>query len=237
MQGKSCSRCVCQAGSGLRLLQQLLPQDRQQCAEGSGYHPPYMLPAQHELCRQAWQRPSEQQLLSFLLWPATELICHLSCLVLQLQQFSNKQQQLELQYRPVVQQLPTLLEQLRPEELSQAAEFAALEGMREPLLQVSGSKSAALSSTAAQSTDPFGIRIAFSPGHPLSLLTWGQYLAIVTRMSKTVEQQLQQLDWQAVAAFNSQRRQLVRIAGTVCADVLSQNEPGFCGLQCVVVTA
>ena len=55
---------------------------------------------------------------------------------LQLQEFSGKQQQLELQYRPVVQQLPSLLEQLRPEELSQAAEFAALEGMREPLLQV-----------------------------------------------------------------------------------------------------
>lgn len=54
----------------------------------------------------------------------------------QLQDFSNKQQQLELQYRPVVAQLPALLEQLRPEELSQAAEFAALEGMREPLLQV-----------------------------------------------------------------------------------------------------
>lgn len=36
----------------------------------------------------------------------------------------------------MVQQLPALLEQLRPEELSQAAEFAALEGMREPLLQV-----------------------------------------------------------------------------------------------------
>jgi hypothetical protein len=53
-----------------------------------------------------------------------------------LQEFSSKQQQLELQYRPVVQQLPSLLEQLRPEELSQAAEFAALEGMREPLLQV-----------------------------------------------------------------------------------------------------
>lgn len=54
----------------------------------------------------------------------------------QLQEFSTKQQQLELQYRPVVQQLPTLLQQLRPEELSQAAEFAAQEGMREPLLQV-----------------------------------------------------------------------------------------------------
>jgi uncharacterized protein YkwD len=140
-----------------------------------------------------------------------------------LQQFSNKQQQLELQYRPVMQQLTTLLEQLRPEELAQAAEFAALEGMREPLLQVSGSKSAALSSTAAQSTDPFGIRIAFRPGHPLSLLTWGQYLAVVTRMSKTVEQQLQQQDWQALAAFNSQRRQLVRTADAVGAVVLVQD--------------
>lgn len=54
----------------------------------------------------------------------------------QLQEFSGKQQQLELQYRPVVQQLPTLLQQLQPEELSQAAEFAALEGLRSPILQV-----------------------------------------------------------------------------------------------------
>lgn len=127
----------------------------------------------------------------------------------QLQDFSNKQQQLELQYRPVVAQLPALLEQLRPEELSQAAEFAALEGMREPLLQASGSTSAAMTSTAAQATDPFGIRIAFRPGHPLSLLTWGQYLATVSRMSRTVEQQLQHHDWTALAAFNSERRQLV----------------------------
>lgn len=76
-------------------------------------------------------------------------------------------------------------------------------------LQVSGSSQAALSSTAAQTTDPFGIRIAFRPGHPLSLLTWGQYLAIVSRMSRTVEQQLQRHDLEALAAFNSDRRQLV----------------------------
>jgi hypothetical protein len=77
------------------------------------------------------------------------------------------------------------------------------------LLQVSGSSQAALSSTAAQMTDPFGIRIAFRPGHPLSLLTWGQYLAIVSRMSRTVEQQLPRHNLEALAAFNSDRRQLV----------------------------
>lgn len=54
----------------------------------------------------------------------------------QLQEYTTKQQQLELEYRPTVQQLPALLQQLRPEELSQAAEFAALEGMRGPILQV-----------------------------------------------------------------------------------------------------
>jgi hypothetical protein len=54
----------------------------------------------------------------------------------QLQDFSAKQQQLELQYRPVVQQLPTLLQRLQPMAMSQAAEFAAVEGMRQPLLQV-----------------------------------------------------------------------------------------------------
>lgn len=76
--------------------------------------------------------------------------------------------------------------------------------------QVSGSSQAALSSTAAQTTDPFGIRIAFRPGHPLSLLTWGQYLAIVSRMSRTVEQGLPQHNLEALAAFNNDRRQLVR---------------------------
>jgi hypothetical protein len=80
-------------------------------------------------------------------------------------------------------------------------------------LQVSGSTPAARSSTAAQATDPFGIRIAFRPGHPLSLLTWGQYLAIVSRMSRTVERQLQHGDLQALAAFNNDRRQLVRGCG------------------------
>lgn len=55
----------------------------------------------------------------------------------QLEQHSTRQQQLELEYRPTVQRLPALLQQLKPEELSQAAEFAALEGMRGPLLQVS----------------------------------------------------------------------------------------------------
>jgi len=35
-----------------------------------------------------------------------------------------------------VLKLPSLLQQLRPEELSQAAEFATSEGMREPVMQV-----------------------------------------------------------------------------------------------------
>lgn len=79
--------------------------------------------------------------------------------------------------------------------------------------QVSGSSPAARSGTAAQATDPFGIRIAFRPGHPLALLTWGQYLAVVSRMSRTVEQQLRQGDLQALSAFNNERRQLVRLRG------------------------
>lgn len=299
----------------------------------------------------------------------------------QLQEFSAKQQQLELQYKPVVQQLPTLLQQLRPEELSQAAEFATLQGMREPLLkvrtlthvyvtllckllhtlcavlcvcvqarhlhavraymhyvqssiinmsrfpqgipslllllphqqqgystqeppstdlckvlppdnqqwlpayktfschlpsvtvshqqytsavftsivcvphqqklsppparqwdlkkwlclitlpltwdaadlsgtlhpaylQVTGQVPTGTASSAAPAVDPYGIRIAFRPGHPLSLLTWGQYLAIVSRISKTVEQQLQDRNLDALVDFNSQRRQLVSILHT-----------------------
>lgn len=127
----------------------------------------------------------------------------------QLQEFSSKQQQIELHYRPVVQQLPTLLQQLQPEELSQAAEFAVVEGLRAPILQVTGSSSAASSATAAQASDPYGIRIAFRPGHPLALLTWRQYLAVVARMSRTVEQQLQGAAMDALVAFNRERRQLV----------------------------
>lgn len=88
----------------------------------------------------------------------------------QLQDFSNKQQQLELQYRPVVAQLPALLEQLRPEELSQAAEFAALEGMREPLLQV---RCAVFGSVS--------VRVCEVPSHtqqlPSALHTQGMLLA------------------------------------------------------------
>jgi hypothetical protein len=55
---------------------------------------------------------------------------------MQLQEYSQRQQQLELKYRPLVQQLPALQQQLRPEELSAAAEFALTEGMRQPILQV-----------------------------------------------------------------------------------------------------
>lgn len=86
--------------------------------------------------------------------------------------------------------------------------------------QVSGNSKAALSSTAAQTTDPFGIRIAFRPGHPLSLLTWGQYLAVVSRMSRTVEQRLQRHDLEALAAFNNDRRQLVRslVQSVLCSN-------------------
>jgi hypothetical protein len=38
----------------------------------------------------------------------------------------------------VVQQLPALQQQLRPDELSAAAEFALTEGMRQPIMQVRG---------------------------------------------------------------------------------------------------
>lgn len=59
-----------------------------------------------------------------------------ACHIMQLQEYSQRQQQLELKYRPVVQQLPALQQQLRPEEMSAAAEFAATEGMRQPIMQV-----------------------------------------------------------------------------------------------------
>ncbi|KAF6257500.1 hypothetical protein COO60DRAFT_1222554 [Scenedesmus sp. NREL 46B-D3] len=126
----------------------------------------------------------------------------------QLQEYSQRQQQLELKYRPVVQQLPALQQQLRPEELSAAAEFALTEGMRQPIMQqVTGSDAAAVS--AAQAADPYGIRVALRPGHPLALLTWQQYIATVMRMSKTVEQQLQGPAVEALAAFNRERKLLV----------------------------
>lgn len=74
--------------------------------------------------------------------------------------------------------------------------------------QVTGSDAAAVS--AAQAADPYGIRIALRSGHPLALLTWQQYIATVTRMSRTVEQQLQGPAREALAAFNRERKLLVR---------------------------
>lgn len=81
---------------------------------------------------------------------------------------------------------------------------------------MTGSSSAASAATAAQASDPYGIRIAFRPGHPLALLTWRQYLAVVARMSRTVEQQLQGPAMDALVAFNRERRQLVRAAAVAC---------------------
>lgn len=75
------------------------------------------------------------------------------------------------------------------------------------LQQLTGSTAATVS--AAQVSDPYGIRIAFSAGHPLALLTWKQYMSIIVRMSKTVEQQLQGPALEAVAAFNRERKLLV----------------------------
>jgi hypothetical protein len=75
------------------------------------------------------------------------------------------------------------------------------------LQQVTGNDAAAVS--AAQAADPYGIRIALRPGHPLALLTWQQYIATVTRMSKTIEQQLQGPAVEALAAFNRERKLLV----------------------------
>eukprot|EP00879_Flechtneria_rotunda_P007919 GHRR01008297.1.p1 GENE.GHRR01008297.1~~GHRR01008297.1.p1 ORF type:complete len:338 (+),score=146.04 GHRR01008297.1:547-1560(+) len=129
-------------------------------------------------------------------------------LLQQLQDFGQRQEQLELRYRPVVQQLPSLQQQLHPGELSQAAEFAVSEGMRQPILQVTGKSAAAVS--AAEVSDPFGIRVAFRPGHPLALLTWKQYIAIVSRVSRTVEQQLQGPCLDALSAFNRERKLLVQ---------------------------
>jgi hypothetical protein len=65
--------------------------------------------------------------------------CHM-----QLQEYSQRQQQLELKYRPLVQQLPALQQALRPDELAAAAEFAATEGMRQPIMQVRGAAAAVM---------------------------------------------------------------------------------------------
>jgi hypothetical protein len=97
------------------------------------------------------------------------------------------------------------------------------------LQQVTGSDAAAVS--AAQAGDPYGIRIALRPGHPLALLTWQQYIATVTRMSRTVEQQLQGPAVEALAAFNRERKLLVSVCTVGCAQ--SRDLPLFRGL-CVV---
>lgn len=76
---------------------------------------------------------------------------------MQLQEYVVRQEQLELKYRPVVQQLPHIQQQLRAEELSQAAEFALSEGMRQPIMQV---RSLATGSLGARSTRPIAIHEA-----------------------------------------------------------------------------
>jgi hypothetical protein len=79
---------------------------------------------------------------------------------------------------------------------------------------VTGKDAAAVS--AARAADPYGIRVALRPGHPLALLTWQQYIATVARMSRTVEQQLQGPALEALAAFNRERKLLVRSMRHVC---------------------
>jgi hypothetical protein len=73
-----------------------------------------------------------------------------------------------------------------------------------------GSSPAALAAANLQRADPWGIRIALRPGHPLALLNWQQYVGIVWRVSRTVEQQLQGPALEALLAFNRERRRLVR---------------------------
>ncbi|KAF8073127.1 hypothetical protein HT031_000788 [Scenedesmus sp. PABB004] len=125
-----------------------------------------------------------------------------------LQEAAAKQEELERRFAPAVRALPALAAELRPEQLAAAAEFAATEGMRAPLLAVTGGADGCVS--AAQASDPYGIRCAFAPGHPLALLSWRGYLAIVTRMARTVEHQLQGPALEALAAFNGERRRLVQ---------------------------
>lgn len=92
------------------------------------------------------------------------------------------------------------------------------------LQQVTGSAASAVSSV--QVSDPYGIRIAFRPGHPLALLTWRQYIAIVTRISRTVEQQLQSPALEALAAFNRERHQLVGVGHMkACCLLFAKNTP------------
>jgi hypothetical protein len=59
-------------------------------------------------------------------------------------------------------------------------------------------------------TDPYGIRIALRKGHPLSLLTWQEYLAVIQRAAAACEQLLPGQALQQLMAFSREQRNLVR---------------------------
>jgi hypothetical protein len=73
--------------------------------------------------------------------------------------------------------------------------------------QISGSSSSCV--PAAQASDTYGIRIAFRPDNPLSLLTWQQYSALISRISDLVTQHLQGPPLEALQDFNRERKLLV----------------------------
>jgi hypothetical protein len=54
----------------------------------------------------------------------------------QLQEYDSRHRRLQQEYQPLVARLPQLQQQLPPEQLLAAAEFAASQGMQEPLSQV-----------------------------------------------------------------------------------------------------
>lgn len=65
-------------------------------------------------------------------------------------------------------------------------------------------------------TDPYGIRIALRKGHPLSLLTWQEYLSVIQRAAAACEQLLPGQALQQLMAFSREQRNLVRPLWPMC---------------------
>jgi hypothetical protein len=53
-----------------------------------------------------------------------------------LQEYDRRHSRLQQEYQPLVSRLPQLHQQLPPDQLLAAAEFAASQGMQEPVSQV-----------------------------------------------------------------------------------------------------
>eukprot|EP00877_Chromochloris_zofingiensis_P001257 jgi/Chrzof1/11131/Cz05g25020.t1 len=131
----------------------------------------------------------------------------------QLQECDVQHVQLQSRFQPLLQQLPQLQAQLQADELSKMTEFAMTEGMREPIMQVTGKPSA----PAAQVTDRFGIRIGFSKSHPLALMTWRDYIRQFQHVSRTAEAILSGPKLEEVGRFNRGRRALVGVVSSCLA--------------------